>query len=655
MYFALVKLSVIIVNYNVKYFLEQALLSVRKAAQRVDTEVWVVDNNSVDGSAAMVQEKFPEVHLIANKENLGFSRANNQAIRKAKGEYILLLNPDTVVEESTFEKVVRFMDEHPDAGGLGVRMIDGKGIFLPESKRGLPTPQVAFFKLFGLARLFPKSKIFGRYHLKYLDEFATNEVEILSGAFMLLRKVTLDKTGLLDETFFMYGEDIDLSYRILKAGYKNYYFPETTIIHYKGESTKRTSVNYVFVFYRAMVIFAQKHYGGSKARLFSTMINAVIWIRALVALLWRFYDRTKYIAADALILFFVNWYVKHYWEDNHKYVEGGHYPEQYLYVNVLLYILFWITAIYLNGGYKKQSSIKSVIKGMFAGTVAIAVLYAFLPESLRYSRALIILGSIGGLLLLIVYRLLLQFIRYKNISLDVSGELRTVIVGEKTEVERVYQLLLNSRSPHKLVGFVAANADQGLAFPHLGRLEQLKEICKIYHIDEVIFCGHDVSAESIIHVMSTQGMEEVSYKIVPEQSVYIIGSNSKNAQGELYTIDLKLNLSDSDLRFQKRVFDIFCSLILILVFPVHLFFRRKPFRFIAQLFKVFAGKMTMVGYAPANNDQVLPELKPSVFTHLSGYRMSGTLEVAQANFFYARDYQVINDVEVVLRNLFSRG
>ncbi|MCD4730876.1 MAG: glycosyltransferase family 2 protein, partial [Bacteroidales bacterium] len=208
------KLSIVIVNYNVKYFLEQCLHSVRKAITSIDAEVFVVDNNSVDGSVEMLNQKFPDVKLIANKENAGFSKANNQAINKSSGEYVLLLNPDTVVEDDTFVKITQFMDAHPDAGGLGVKMVDGKGNFLPESKRGLPTPSVAFYKVFGFSKILPRSKIFGKYHLGYLDKDMIHEVDILSGAFMLLRKSVLDKTGLLDETFFMYGEDIDLSYRI---------------------------------------------------------------------------------------------------------------------------------------------------------------------------------------------------------------------------------------------------------------------------------------------------------------------------------------------------------------------------------------------------------------------------------------------------------
>ena len=193
------KLSVIIVNYNVEHFLEQCLLSVQKASKGIEVEVFVVDNNSIDGSINMIKEKFPEVIMIVNNENVGFSKANNQAIRLAIGELVLLLNPDTIVEEDTFKKCIQFMENNENAGGLGVKMIDGKGKFLPESKRGLPTPSVAFYKIFGLSALFPRSKKMGQYHLGYLSKDENHEIQILSGAFMLIKKKVLDKIGLLDE------------------------------------------------------------------------------------------------------------------------------------------------------------------------------------------------------------------------------------------------------------------------------------------------------------------------------------------------------------------------------------------------------------------------------------------------------------------------
>jgi GT2 family glycosyltransferase len=267
------KLSIVIVNYNVKYYLEQCLDSVMRAAAQVESEILVVDNCSSDRSAEYIKSRFPNICFVENSENVGFSRANNQAARMACGEYVLLLNPDTVVGEDTLLNVCAFMDAHPDAGALGVKMIDGYGKFLPESKRGFPSPWNAFCKMTGLSVLFPLSKIFGGYHVRYLNENGTHKVSVLSGAFMLLRRQALDKSGLLDETFFMYGEDIDLSYRIGQAGFDVYYLPET-IIHYKGESTRK-DLRYVKTFYDAMLIFFRKHYPHSNC-FFKWMIRLAI-------------------------------------------------------------------------------------------------------------------------------------------------------------------------------------------------------------------------------------------------------------------------------------------------------------------------------------------------------------------------------------------
>jgi len=267
------KLSIIIVNYNVKYFLEQCLDSVSLAVKNIDAEIYVVDNHSSDDSVEYLKPRFPNVIFIENQENVGFSKANNQAIAQAKGEYVLLLNPDTVIGENSLTNVCRFMDENPRVGAVGVKMLDGYGQFLPESKRGFPSPWNSFCKMSGLSKLFPYSKRFGGYHLKYLDKNYVHTVDILAGAFMMVRKKAIEKSGYLDERFFMYGEDIDWSYRIAHSGYKNFYFPEP-IIHYKGESTKK-DFKYVKHFYEAMLIFFNKHYPRSN-RLFKLLIRLAI-------------------------------------------------------------------------------------------------------------------------------------------------------------------------------------------------------------------------------------------------------------------------------------------------------------------------------------------------------------------------------------------
>jgi O-antigen biosynthesis protein len=281
------ELSIIIVSFNVRDYLKQCLQSVGKASEKTDCEIFVVDNNSSDDSCAMIEQEFPYIILIRNITNTGFSAANNKAIKLAKGRYILLLNPDTIVNDDTLVKCIRFMDLHPDAGASGVRMINGEGRFLPESKRSLPTVGTAFFKTFGLSYLFPNSKIFSRYYLTHIDSLNTSKTEVISGAFMLVRREALTKSGLLDEDFFMYGEDIDLSYRLLKSGYNNYYYAGTQITHFKGKSTDRKGFNDILHFYKAMRIYVRKRAGEGKYKSWYLLVLPGIYLREALAILNR--------------------------------------------------------------------------------------------------------------------------------------------------------------------------------------------------------------------------------------------------------------------------------------------------------------------------------------------------------------------------------
>ena len=283
----IVNVSIIIVSYNVKYFLEQCLSSVMKAIRErsgisgeLEAEVFVVDNNSADGSIEYLEARFPSVHFISNKENTGFAKANNQALQAARGKYILFLNPDTILPEDFFARSLQFMEANSQVGAAGVQMIDGMGRFLRESKRGFPTSWASFCKLFGLTSLFPTSKVFAKYYLGYLDENRNHEVQALSGACMLVRKEVVDKTGGFDERFFMYAEDIDLSFRIHQTGYINAYLAGITIIHFKGESTTKDS-RYVKLFYKAMIQFVEKHYTGFAGGFYARLLKLAIWSRAL--------------------------------------------------------------------------------------------------------------------------------------------------------------------------------------------------------------------------------------------------------------------------------------------------------------------------------------------------------------------------------------
>lgn len=274
------ELSIVIVNYNVEKLLEDCIESILKATINIETEVFVVDNNSPDNSCKMVSEKFPFVKLIENKKNVGFSTANNQAIHLAKGEYILILNPDTVIYPDTLDYCLNFSKQKNTCGAIGVKMVNAQGGFLAESKRSFPSPSVSFFRIIGLSRLFKNSPFFNKYYLSHLDKNENHKVDTLAGAFMWIKKTILDDVGLLDESFFMYGEDIDLSYRIQKSGLDNYYLGKTSILHYKGESTNKLEYKYVLNFYGAMKIFSKKHFKYSSF-IYNFFVNGLILLHLI--------------------------------------------------------------------------------------------------------------------------------------------------------------------------------------------------------------------------------------------------------------------------------------------------------------------------------------------------------------------------------------
>ncbi len=644
------KLSIIIVNYNVKYFLEQCLQSIRKANVGIDNEIFVVDNNSVDGSVKMLKEKFPEVKLIENKENLGFSKANNQAIALSKGEYVLLINPDTVVENTTFRKVIDFMDSHEDAGGLGVKMIDGKGKFLPESKRSLPTPSVAFYKTFGLASLFPKSKTFGKYHLGNLNKDKIHQVEILSGAFMVIRKKVLDIIGFLDESFFMYGEDIDLSYRIIKAGYHNYYFPETRIIHYKGESTKKSSINYVIVFYNAMIIFAKKHFSQKNAKLFSVIIHLAIYLRAFLAILNRFLKNIILPLTDVVFIYGGIYFLKTYWENNILSEAGGHYPSEFLYLFIPSFIFIWLISVLYSGGYDKPIRLIKIFQGVLIGTTIILVIYALLNESYRFSRALIILGAAWTLIFMIGFRYILHLLKFKNFRIDTIKNKRFIIVGEKTEAERVATLLKQTNINTGFIGLVNTSKNELKENGFIGNIDQIREIIEIYGIDEVIFCAKDISADMIIDKMSEFQNAQIDYKIAPPESLYIIGSNSIDASSDLYVININ-SISKINNKRSKSFLDVVVSLIILIILPVAVFLVRNPINLIKNIFMVLLRKKTWVGYYNIAETHKLPDIKKGILNPTDSFKDKAFTKdtIDRLNTLYARDYKVFNDIKIIWR------
>ena len=649
------KLSVIIVNYNVQYFLENCLNSVYKSSNDIDFEVVVVDNNSVDSSLEMLKEKFPQTTAIANKDNKGFSKANNQAIKIAKGEYIVLLNPDTLVEEETFKLCCNFMDATPKSGGLGVKMIDGKGNFLPESKRGLPTPAVAFYKIFGLSSLFPKSEKFGQYHLGHLSKDENHEIEILSGAFMMMRKSVLDEIGLLDESFFMYGEDIDLSYRITQAGYTNHYFSETQIIHYKGESTKKSSINYVFVFYRAMAIFAKKHFSNKNAQLFSTLINFAIYLRAGLAVLTRTIKHFLLPFLDGVILGCGVYLFTEYYEYNVKFIEGGTYPEEVeTYGIPIILVIYFISSLF-SGAYSIPTSIKKVLTGVLSGSALLLMVYSLLNENYRFSRAIILFAVLFAVIAIPLSRYLLHLIKIRRFSINRTQ--RIAIVGKANELNRISSFLKKTIiEPEKIIN-VNAEDDGENNSGYSARLYQLKDIIDIYNINEIIFCSKDLSSAQIIEQMVAIQKEDVDFKIAPPESLYIIGSNSIESSGEYYIMASDTILKPAN-RKNKRMLDFCLSFLFILLSPLLFWFASNKRNYFGNLVKVLLGTISFVGFYSSDeiSDKNL-KVKRGILnpTDLHDPFALDQENIERLNFEYVRDYSVGKDLEIVFKNIGQLG
>ena len=635
-------------NYNVSAFLEQALASAVKAMRGIEGEIYVVDNHSVDDSVAMVKAKFPQVKLIENQDNVGFAKANNQAIRISTGEYVLLLNPDTLVEEDTFSKCIDFMDATPDCGGLGVKMVDGQGRFLPESKRGIPYPSSSFYKLFGLSKLFPKSKKFGAYHATYIGEDETHEVEVLAGAYMMLRRSVLDEVGLLDEDYFMYGEDIDLSYRILKGGYKNYYFPQTRIIHYKGESTKKGSLNYVYVFYKAMQIFAKKHFSANNAKIFNVAVDAAIWFRAALAALTRLFGKILLPLLDFVLIYAGLFALSKYWEQAVLMHRNSSFEDYYFYGVLVGYTLLWQLAIWISGGYRKPVNRSKLNRGIVAGTVVILLIYALLPETMRFSRAVVVMGAVWALFVVNLLRQLL--VRARLLDLDTRRlRQRIAIVGGEEETARVLGMVQSMNVPREFVGIVMTQPVENANSLVIGCLDDLSELLTIYQVNEVIFCASDIPADQIIGWMNRLQDRPVEFKIAPEDASSIIGSNTIFTVDDLYTIPLQPVYQPQNRR-RKRAFDIAASLLLILFLPVDIWFVDHKGAFVRNLFAVLSGKKSWVGLRPESQtgDGSLP---PGVLHPADAYPdcVFSDEMLARTEELYVRDYRVWNDVTIVAR------
>jgi len=615
----------------------------------IDGEIIVVDNASVDRTPQLVKQHFPEITLISNPDNKGFSKANNQGISVARGEYILLLNPDTIVSENTFTTCIDFMGSHTNAGAVGVKMIDGSGKFLPESKRGLPTLKASFMKMTGLYRLAPRSAVWNSYYEGQVDENETAKIHVLTGAFMFMRKSALDKAGLLDESFFMYGEDIDLSYRISKSGYSIYYLPTTNIIHYKGESTKKASLNYLFTFYQAMLIFNHKHpeFKGQQS-----LIHGAIYLHGTARYIKQFFLRSWPLILDCLVLFGCYLLLSQLWS-GYYYENPEYFHPPFYYFNIPLYVLIVSIALLLNGAYDKPYEQRRSWLGFMTGVIMILVIYAFLPVHLRTSRMVIVLGSVAFAFFIWLSRSYLFPWRSTSGIHSRNMNRRAIIVGGKEEADRIKELINRSSDHVEIIGLVSPEEqlDNGNE-TFLGNLNQLNDIVRVHDVQEIIFSAQDVPFSAFSGSMSTLGTG-YRFMLAASTTMNIVGSMSRDTEGESYGLRINFKLSHPTSRRSKRLFDITSSLVLIIISPVVLLFVKNKGRAFANMFQVLSGRKTWVSYNPADPMiKSLPRLNPGVlFPAYTDGHPNELIRLEHIHYVYARDYHWTTDFSILTTQL----
>lgn len=660
------QLSVIIVNYNVREFLDHALTSIRKAMKGIRGEVIVVDNASDDGSVEMLRRRYPEVLRIVNSTNLGFAKANNLALRRARGKYLLLINPDTIVQEDTFRVMVRFFEDHPNVGLAGCKILNPDGTFQLACRRSFPTPWVAFTKIVGLSALFPGSKLFGRYNLTYLDPNESYEVDAVSGSFMMLRREVYEQVGGLDEDFFMYGEDLDWCYRIQQAGWKIYYVPQTQIIHYKGESTKRSDIDELKAFYEAMELFVKKHL--SSSFLMSLLIRFGIFISSGVARIGQFLRPVRVAIVDVLFVDLALVIAEWLWRG-----ELFSFPAQSYPIVYSIPALIVVACLNAAGVYTYRSmSISRTMGGVIVGYVIIAAVVAFFKEY-AFSRAVILLSGALSFLFLPGWRLM---VRLRGTPTPAGRRSlfgrRTLIVGtDRAAREILRRLRSRVAGGYEVLGFIDTTrrrVGEDLAgLPILGSSDNIGKVIEERRISDVIFSTQTLTYSDILSVISRAGDRAVNFHIVPSTLDVIIGKASVDSLDDLPLVPITYNIEKPLNRALKRIFDIVVSAILLLsVYPFvylkHTLGSSRS-RFILSLPSVLAGRLSLVGppdgYLPleqsdghAGHSMYLGKPGLTGLVQLQSGREITAEEAEQYNLYYARNQSILLDIEILLKTLF---
>jgi O-antigen biosynthesis protein len=657
--------SVIIVNFNVKDFLEQALYTIDKslayAAGRrpgFASETFVVDNASDDGSIDMVRKKFPHVQCIENKSNVGFARANNLALDKSTGRFILLINPDTVVQEDTIDSMMRAMEANPSIGMAGCKILNPDGTLQLACRRSFPRPWVALTKIMGLSALFPRTRLFGQYNLTYLDPDMSYEVDAISGSFMMLKRDVYDQVGGLDETFFMYGEDLDWCYRIQQAGWKIFYLPDTKIIHYKGESTRRSDIDSIRMFYQAMTVFVEKHISRSKT--VKTFLNLTIWIRALLAWTGRRLRTYSPAVIDFLVL-------------NLALVAGEfiwlgrvfHFPA-YAYPTILIVpALLLVSVVGFTGGYTHHRLSISRAAGAVFITFVLLSAITFFFKDYAFSRMVVLITAVLSIFLIPGWRILIRMINRIPV---IGGTVRffsrrTLIIGLNDATAAIIKKLRKRvLDTYQITGIVditrqrVGEVVEGI--PVIGSIASIGKIIADERISDVIFVPGALDYSEILTVIARSNDRSINYRLIPSNMEVVIGKGTIDQLDEIPLIDIEYRINQPVNRFVKRTLDISLScMLIVLLFPVVFVLnslRGKPVAdWVKALPKILSGRMSFVGPPDAAVAGGIIYLGKPGLTGLVQLQRGNELQhedIQNFNLYYAKNQSLFMDIEILLKS-----
>ena len=672
-------ISIIIVNYNVKEYLANLLSSLEKAKQRFDLEIFVVDNASKDGSKEYIPSTFPFINYIYNEENVGFGKANNQAIQLASGKYILIINPDTLVSEDTLSVLHSYMEAHEDCGACGCKILNPDGTFAPESRRSIPTIRSAASKVLGLNAVFPKSKVFAEYYLGWLGEDEASDIPVLSGSFMFYRAKVLKELEGFDERFFMYGEDIDLCFRTTKLGYRIYYNPETSIIHYKGESTKKGDLKYVRLFNKANYQFFEKHYTSRYSLLFKSLIYLAITFKGISSFVSSKIEKVQFLSLDIILLnlsllvaFLLRFSVTDVLEEKLNSLQSL----EFLWVNLLLSGLFIVFGIGFNI-IGKQKSIPESLKTLFLSYSGVTVI-TFFARELAFSRIVLALSFIFSALFLAIARLV-RINRSKVIQ-DGGGRLkktRLLIVGDDNRAkEMVRRILKRPDWDVQVIGHVSMDNISNTEHA-IGHISQLRELVRHHKIDQVFFMLDEISYKDTLSHISRLRSEEIIVKIVPEGMDFILGKSKVEYIDSIPVVELDMAYEQSLNKALKRLLDICISvpaflLYILFVLPALLFNKSrqrvlkgihlyKPFylhknkNLCLMYWYVLIGRLSLVGspiYSEYTSSLVYKKgITGPVQSNFQRIDSSEERESFELN--YLQNYSIWIDIDILMKSLLA--